>query len=228
MSESLSLAEMPSTLPSPDICEERIAVVAVILLAELIKGTRRDGQLTFAIPACTLAVYFSKHALIRLCRPFKAPAKLVFIDLIIMIDELCSFRDCIIVIMRRPQLVRMPSQIHVQRRHDHLGGMFPHDLYEPVVFSNESRHGVSCVGTVKPINLDHLFNEDSLAHNRSAKVKRKRREILPVSAHHFADGDFSPGVYLVASKGSFIGVYVSNLFIVRQSLLDHVPHRGHG
>lgn len=43
MSESLSLVETPSTLPNPDICEERIAVVTVILIAALMKRMRRDS-----------------------------------------------------------------------------------------------------------------------------------------------------------------------------------------
>lgn len=51
------------------------------------------------------------------------------------------------------QLVGVPGEVDVQRRHAHHGGILGQDEHEAVVLLDEAVHGASRVGAMEPVEL---------------------------------------------------------------------------
>jgi hypothetical protein len=55
-------------------------------------------ETTFAIPTCAFGVYSLEELLVCLACPFETCVQLVFIHLVVVINELLALRDRVIVI----------------------------------------------------------------------------------------------------------------------------------
>lgn len=132
------------------------------------------------------------------------------------------------VVVSWRELMRVPGQIYIQRRNGHLVGMFLHDCDEAVVFGDEAAHGGPCGRAVKPIELDHLVDEDALAHDGATQVEGKGREVFPVAAHHLAGGHFGLAREVGASCAAGAAVETADHLAVFGCLFDQLSHVYHG
>lgn len=81
---------------------------------------------------------------------------------------------------------------------------------------------------MKPIQLDHLVDEDALAHDGAAQVERKGREVFPVAAHHLAGGHFAFARENGASYTGAVAVELADHPAVFGGRFDQLSHVDHG
>lgn len=151
-------------------------------------GEKRKRRRTFTIPTGTLRINLPKHLLITLTRPLKRHAQPIFINLIIMIDKYLRPLHTPLIISLRPTLMRMPRQIHIQRRDRHLSRILRHDLKKAVVLLQQALHGLRHRRAVQPIDVVHLLHKRALSDHRTGQVHAEYRRVVPIPAHDFSYG----------------------------------------
>lgn len=184
-------------------------------------------KLTLAVPAWTLAVDFPIRFLVSLSGPLELAIQFTFFNFIVVVYKAACLGAHIFVVRSRAKLVRMPSEVDVQCRHHYLRGIFGHDVDKASILDHEALHGIARRGAVQPVQIVHLLNEYALSHNCSAKVERKRREILPIPGHHFADTKSGHRKNPVFSNAEVSGVNVADTLLISKDFFNKFANRLH-
>lgn len=117
---------------------------------------REGGGVGFAyggaVPAGAFRVELVVHFLVRFARPFEGGGELVFVDLVVVIDEFLGFADGVVVVGFWGELMRVPCEVEVKGGDRNLPWIQGDDLHVALVFGDEAVHRRCDSGGVNPVD----------------------------------------------------------------------------
>lgn len=112
--------------------------------------------LTFTVPALALGVNLAILLLVGLARPLKGRAQLILVNLVVVVHESARLGEREDKVGLRRELVRVPCEVDVERRHSNLvlyRGRDGDDIDEAGVLLEEVGHKIPSRREVQPVEL---------------------------------------------------------------------------